>query len=208
MKEPYISLDPIQMDVLREIGNIGTGNAVTSLSSMLSRGVNIQVPKVSFLDYNVAVEKMGGPENMMVGIFLSLQKDISGIMMFLLEKDFAHLVLSTLLGMEITTENLMEDEMNVSALREIGNIMAGSYVNAIAQMTNLTLDISVPDICMDMVGAIMSVPAIYFADISDQIMFIENEFECGADKVKSHILLMPDRTSLGKILAELGVTYE
>lgn len=208
MVDNYDSLDSMQQDALREIGNIGTGNAVTSLSSMLMREVNIRVPQISFLDYNVAVDKMGGPENMMVGILLSLSKDVRGIIMFLLEQDFAGMALGTLLGNPELGKNgkfVGVDEMERSALCEVGNIMAASYVNAIAQFTNLEIDISVPDVCVDMVGAIMNVPAVYFADISDKIMFIQNEFECEDEQIKSHILMMPDSESLKAILVKLGV---
>lgn len=205
MSKEYDELDSMQMDALREIGNIGTGNAVTSLSAMLTKTVNIQVPRISFLDYNEAVEKMGGPETTMVGILLTLHQDVNGIMMFLLETDFAKHALSTLLGLSADEVDLT-DEMGKSVVQELGNIMAGSYVNAIAQLTGLTIDISVPSLCTDMVGAILSVPAIYFADISDQIMFIENQFQYDNDTVRSHILLMPDWESLAKILEKLGMT--
>ena len=200
----YGELNPIQLDVLREIGNIGTGNAATSLSSMLGKPVNIQVPKISILNYNVVSEQLGGPENMIVGMLLALSGDVTGMMMFLLERDFAHMALNALLGQSLE-DFAAADEMSLSALREIANIMAASYVNAIAQLTGMTIDISVPDICIDMVGAILSVPAIHFANISDKIIFIQDEFDSADESVTSHILLMPDVDSLSKIMRNLGI---
>lgn len=201
----YTDFNALQLDVLREVGNIGTGNAVTSLSTMLDTTVDIQVPEICFLDYTTAAGRMGGPENTMVGILLSLDADVHGIMMFLLEPDFAQKMVDTLLGPGCSTVGVGMDEMASSVLCEVGNIMAASYVNALAQMTGLTIDISVPDVCIDMVGAIMSVPAIYSADISDQLMFIKTEFECDENKIRSNILLIPDCTSLTSILTKLGV---
>lgn len=202
----YNNLNNMHIDILREIANIGTGNAATSLASMLQRTINIEVPSVSFLDYNAVTQKLGGPETMMVGMMLTLNADVSGMMMFLMKEEFAHMVLNGLLGQSF--ENFAEvDEMSLSAMQEIGNIMAGSYVNAIAQITGLTINISPPDICVDMIGSILSVPAIHFANISDQVIFIEDEFvgsdKAGEDEV-SNILLIPDVDSLERILEKLG----
>ncbi|MEG2073202.1 MAG: chemotaxis protein CheC, partial [Angelakisella sp.] len=156
----YDDLNDIQMDALREIGNIGSGNAATSLASMLSKQVNIEVPTVRIVDHAEVSEMLGGPENVLVGMLLCLSGDITGMMMFLLEKDFAHLVLNTLLGQDLTSFDEV-DEMGLSALQEISNIMAASYVNSISQLTGMVIDISVPSICIDMVGSMLSVPMIY-----------------------------------------------
>lgn len=200
----FSDLNDLHLDVLREIGNIGTGNAATSLSAMLQKPVNIQVPRINVLEYDEVTELLGGPENMIVGILLSLSGDISGMMMFLLEKDFAHAIVNDLLGGCFTGFQDL-DELSISALQEIGNIMAASYVNAISQMTNLTIDISVPSMAVDMAGAIMSVPAIYFADIGDHVIFIQDEFNGDAENMTSHILLIPNGDSLERIMRNLGV---
>lgn len=200
----YDQLNPMHLDVLREIGNIGTGNAATSLSSMLSKPVNIQVPRINILDYNDVTNALGGPEQMIVGMLLALSDDVTGMMMFLLQQDFAHMVLNALLGESFT--NFSEvGEMGLSALKEIGNIMAASYVNAISQLTGMNINISVPDICIDMAGAILSVPAIHFANISDKIIFIEDEFNSGEENAVSNILLIPEVDSLEKIMKNLGI---
>ncbi|MEF9852390.1 MAG: chemotaxis protein CheC [Hydrogenoanaerobacterium sp.] len=200
----YSELNSMHLDVLREIGNIGTGNAATSLASMLSKPVNIQVPKINILDYTEVTNELGGPEQMIVGMLLALSGDVTGMMMFLLQQDFAHMVLNALLGESFT--NFSEvGEMGISALKEIGNIMAASYVNAISQLTNMEINISVPDICIDMAGAILSVPAIHFANISDKIIFIEDEFNSGEENAISNILLIPEVDSLQKIMKNLGI---
>ncbi len=204
----YTDLNNMHVDMLREIANIGTGNAATSLASMLQRPINIQVPRVSFLDYQSVSENLGGPETLMVGMMLTLHRDVSGMMMFLMKEEFAHMVLNSLLGQSFASFTEV-DEMGMSAMQEIGNIMAGSYVNAISQITGLTIDISPPDITIDMIGSILSVPAIHFANISDKVIFIEDEFGgnpgegANADEV-SNILLIPDVDSLDRILEKLG----
>lgn len=200
----YDDLNEIQMDVLREIGNIGSGNAATSLANMLARPVGIDVPKISLLDYNQVVDALGGPETMIVGELLSLSGDVTGMMMFLLHKDFAHMTLNALLG-ECLADFTEIDEMGYSALTEVANIMAASYVNAVSTLTGLMINISVPDICIDMCGAILSVPAIHYANISDKIIFIEDQFNSDEDNAVSHVLMIPDVDSLQKIMLNLGI---
>lgn len=200
----YSDLNAMQLDVLKEIGNIGTGNAATSLSAMLQKPVNISVPTISVLEYEDVVNRLGGPETMIVGIMLTITGEFNGMMMFLLEKDFAHGIVNDLLGGSFQGFSEL-DELSISALNEIGNIMAASYVNAIAQLTGLTIDISVPAMAVDMVGAIMSVPAIFFANISDKVIFIQDEFKGASENMTSHILLIPTADSLERIMRNLGV---
>lgn len=200
----YGDLNEMQMDVLREIGNIGSGNAATSLSSMLARPVGIEVPVIRILDYNQVVEALGGPEAMIIGMLLTLNGDVDGMIMFLLQQDFAHMALNALLGENLRDFNEI-DELQYSAMGEIANIMAASYVGAISAMTGLSINISVPGICIDMAGAILSVPAIYYANISDKIIFIEDKFNSNEEIADSHILMIPDVESLKKIMTNLGL---
>ena len=200
----YNDLNDIQMDVLREIGNIVSGNAATSLSNMLMRPVGINVPQIKILDYNQVVTALGGPETMVVGLLLSLSGDVTGMMMFLLQKDFAHMTLNSLLGQTFSDFSEV-DEMGYSAMTEVANIMAASYVNAVSTLTGLDINISVPDICIDMAGAILSVPAIHYANISDKMIFIEDEFNSKEENAVSHILMIPEVESLQKIMTNLGI---
>lgn len=200
----YSELNAIQIDVLKEIGNIGAGNAATSLAMLLDRPIQISVPTIRILDYNAATQALGGPENMVVGVLLSFSGDISGMIMFLLQQDFAHMTLNALLGKKF--DSFLEiDEMGNSAIKELANIMTSSYVNAISKMTGLTIQVSVPDMAIDMAGAILSVPAIHFANISDKIIFIEDQFSSGQENGTSNVLMIPDIESLAKILASLGI---
>lgn len=206
----YNDLNNMHLDVLKEIGNIGTGNAVTSLSAMLQRPINIEVPIIRMMDVNEVSETLGGPETMMVGMLLTMKQDMTGMMMFLMKEDFAHLVLGSLLGQSFADFAAVEaDEMGMSAMQEIGNIMAASYVNAISQLTGMTIDISPPDVTIDMAGALLSVPAIYFANISDQVLFIEDKFDSGQGKDEGcSILMIPDVDSLRLLMERLGAAYE
>jgi chemotaxis protein CheC len=197
-------LNPIQIDVLREIGNIGSGNAATSLSGMLSNSIDIGVPVVKTLEYEEVVDFLGGPENVVIGLLIRLSGDIKGMMMYIIQKSFANVVLNTFYGKQLD-DILNVDEMDKSAISEIGNIMAGSYVNAIAGLTGLTIDISPPSFCVDMVGAILSVPAIEFAQVGDRVIFIDDNFKISNDEIKSNMILIPEMESLSLLFNKLGV---
>ena len=202
--ETYDDLNNMQVDMLREIANIGTGNAATSLASMLQKPINIQVPQIRFLDYEAVTKELGGPESLMVGMMLTLSQDVNGMMMFLMKEEFSHMVLNALLGQSFASFTEVDD-MGLSAMQEIGNIMAASYVNAISQISGMTIEISPPDICIDMIGSILSVPAIHFANISDKVIFIEDEFEGTGANEASNILLIPDVDSLDRLIEKLGL---
>ncbi len=201
------SLDHINdmyVDVLREIGNIGAGNATTAIAQMLGSKLNMQVPKVELME----ASKLGGAicdeEETVVGIFLEVCNDISGSMMFLMKMDSAHVVVNKLMMRDSNYEEPF-DEMDLSALKEIGNIIAASYLSALSTMTNLRIQPSIPYIAVDMAAAILSVPAIQFGQYGDNALFIETEF--GDDvKMQGYFILMPEQESYGKILSSLGIS--
>lgn len=124
-------------------------------------------------------------------------------MMFLLDKHFTRLLINTLLDKQIDSFEHIE-EMDLSALKEIGNILAGSYIGAMATLTGLDIHLSPPDIAVDMVGAILSYPAALFGTISDKVLYIEEDFVRAEDSIRSHLLILPDPESLSRILGRLG----
>lgn len=201
------SLDHVNdmyVDVLREIGNIGAGNATTAIAQMLGSRLNMQVPKVELME----ASKLGGAicdeEETVVGIFLEVCNDISGSMMFLMKMDSAHVIVNKLM-MRNPEYNEPFDEMDLSALKEIGNIIAASYLSALSTMTNLRIQPSIPYIAVDMAAAILSVPAIQFGQYGDNALFIETEF--GDDvKMQGYFILMPEEDSYSKILSSLGIS--
>ena len=203
----YNELNDMHIDALREIGNIGSGNAASSLAMMLAVQVDISVPVVRILDYEQVMDELGGPEQMIVGLLLCLDGDVNGMIMFLLHQEFANKLLESLLGEDPPDVGAQGeiDEMAYSALQEVANIMAASYVNAIGSLTELNINISVPSMCVDMLGAILSVPAIHYANISDKMIFIEDKFSGENLETPNHILLIPDVESLGKIMDRLGI---
>lgn len=197
-------INEVYMDVLREIGNIGAGNATTAIAGMIDTKINMLVPQVKLLEVSKLSSAICPEEETIVGIFLEVQTDISGSMMFLMKMDGAHYLLNKLL-MRPKDYNEPFDEMDLSAMKEIGNIIAGSYLNALSSMTGLTITPSIPYIAVDMAAAILSVPAIQFGQYGDNTLFIETEF---GDEVMigGYFILMPEEDSYAKILRSLGIS--
>lgn len=200
----YEGLTSMEFDVLREIGSIGAGNAATALSSVLSRKVKMTVPTVSIYDYDDAINLLGGPESIGVGILVKLTGDIEGIMIYIERLDLVNITLQHLLNREVSQyEDL--NEMDVSALNEIGNITMSSYINSIAKLTNLTINISVPGFTVNMIGGILSVPMVEYGYEADKIMIIDGSFLVNGQEISSNLILVPDVKSLGILLDRLGV---
>ncbi len=199
----FDELNNLQMDVLREIGNIGAGNAVTSLAKMIDKKVDMAVPKVKIMGFDKVSQILGGEEMIVVGILLSVTGDLTGNMMFILDNYAARQLVNILIGSD--SSSLQFDEMELSALKEIGNILTGSYLNALAGLTNLKILPSIPELAIDMAGAILSVPAIEFGKVGDSVLYIETEFSEGITKVFGDFLLIPDVDSYEVLLKALGV---
>ena len=199
MLKNYDDLSPVAIDCLREIGNIGSGSAASSLSEMLGKTIEMKVPNVCVLEYQQIIDAMGGPEKVITGILVRLEGDIKGMMMFLLEDSFAQVVLSTFMNAENVQVTKLGD-MELSVITEMGNIMAGSYLRALSTLTGLTIDMSV-----DMLGAIMSVPITEFAQVGDKVLFIDDGFKIDGVAIKSNIILIPEMESLETLMKKLGV---
>ena len=201
-----INLDEINtvyFDVLKEIGNIGAGNATTALAKMLDMKIDMKVPKVELLEFSALAAVISKEDEPVMGILLEVQSDIAGSMMFFLELDSAHYLVNRLMCRDVDNRDEFT-EMDLSALKEIGNIISGSYLSALSSLTNMTITSSVPYLCIDMAGAILSVPAIEFGKYGDKALLIQTEF---GDEVmiNGYFLLLPELDSYEKILSSLGI---
>ncbi len=190
------------VDVLQELGNIGAGNAMTAVSSMLSIRVSMHVPKVELLEVSKLGDSLCQAEEIVVGIFLELSNDIEGSMMFLMKLESAQNLVNKLMMRDINYKADF-DEMDLSALTEVGNIIAGSYLSSLSKMTNLVISSSIPYIAVDMAASVLSVPAIQFGQYGDHALLIQTEF--GDDvMINGYFILMPEQESYDKILKGLG----
>lgn len=196
-------VNAMYVDVLKELGNIGAGNATSAIANMLGTKIDMNVPSIRLMEVSDLGGALGAEDDTVVGIFLEVEKDIDGSMMFLLDIPSARYLVNSLMLQYVDRDTF--DEMELSALKEIGNIIAGSYLSALSSLTGLSIIPSVPYISVDMAAAILSVPAIQFGQYGDNALLIQTEI-CADVLVNGYFILMPEQQSYQKILASLGIT--
>lgn len=200
----YEELGENQMDVFREIGSIGNGNAITALSGILSEKVSMELPEVNILEFNMAQKKIGDAEEIVGAVLVEMSGELSGLMMLILKRDFIKTIIKKVFSYE--KENLLDmEEMEESLLIEVGNIMLSSYISALSSLTNIQIHLSVPQFAVNMLGGILSMPMAMMGIESDQIMMITGAFSIGGEEMDSNILLLPDIRSLNVLMKKLGV---
>jgi chemotaxis protein CheC len=195
------SMPSMAKNALEELGNIGAGNAATSLSVMLSSRLTVSPPQVEICDFDTLKDKLGGADATVVGVLSPLTGDIDAMLWFVLGLgDAKHLVSS-----------LMQDDtdwftdIGMSAINEIANILIGSYVASLETLSGLKIRYSVPQACVDMAGSILSVPCIEFGMVSDNALLINSQFKNGEHEINGYIMLLSEMHSFNTLLNKLGI---
>ena len=201
----YDELTALELDTLKEVGSIGSGNAATALSELIGREVRIQSPEVRIMGYNEAIEWIGGPEEITAGVLVRLGGQMNGVMLSVQKLDFVNLVLESMMGKKVP-DYFGLYEMESSALIEVGNIMISTFINALSGLADVNVELSVPAFTVDMQGAIMAVPMALYGGQSDYILTIGGRFLCNGKEVPCRLLMSPDIRSLNFLLRKLGVS--
>ena len=188
-------------NALTELGNIGAGNATTSLSVLLSSRLTMTAPIVKLYDFNELENALGGPETSVVGVLSRLNGPINAMILFVLGLDDAKNLASVMLGTELEWHGYM----GISAIGEIANILIGSYVASLGNLSGMELRYSQPQICIDMAGAILSVPCIEYGMISDKALLINSGFKTGNQEINGYIMLISEMHSFDELLQKLGI---
>ncbi len=203
----YEDMNSMEIDALREIGSIGTGSAATALSGMLGMEVRMALPEVQILEFNDAVEKMGGFETISAGVISMLSGQVNGLMLAMFQLDAINLLFGSMLSKKITDYSELDD-IEHSAIIEVGNILISAFVNALSGLSGIQIKLSVPAFTVDMQGAMITVPMAAVGSQSNHILFIGGQFLVHGKTVPCRILLSPDMRSLKYILEKLGLTHE
>lgn len=203
-------ISSFHLDVLKEIGNIGAAHAATALSTLLNKKIDMKVPKVEMVSFDDMMEMAGGPENVVAGIYLRIEGDITGSMFFVLPVEQANRFIRRLIQ-DDTFDFQAETVTNIgaSAMQELGNILSGSYLSALSDFTSLKIYPTVPALCVDMVGAIISFGLVEVSHVSDYVIVIDTalmeEDVPNEQNVKGHFFLLPDPESFTALFSALGV---
>ncbi|MCL6635394.1 MAG: chemotaxis protein CheC [Peptococcaceae bacterium] len=194
----------IYMDALQEVSNIGLGNAATALAELLNKKIDIAVPKAFFVDFEEVFQLVGGLEEVVACVNLSVDGDVPGTVMFIFTEQSTYRLVDMLLGLEVGTTREL-DAMGESAVMEIGNVLTGSFINAIGGMTGLNMQTSVPMFAFDMMGAILSTSLVASGHWDDKVLVIETLFFQEQDQIKGHFFLLPETGMLGRLFEALGM---
>lgn len=199
-------LNSVQMDVLKELGNIGAGHAATALSQILYRPVDMRVPYVQIVPFEDVSDFVGGAEQPVTAILFTVEGEVTGILFFIMVEEAARSLLSGLpIDHKSEPSQFEYTEMECSALNEIGNILAGSYLSSLANLTNLSLSPSVPALAFDMAGAILSYGLMESGQLADMALVIDTNFVQGETEVGGRFFFIPNPNSLPVLFQALGV---
>ena len=195
-----------KLNVFREISNIGSGNASTSLAQMLNEIVDIGIPNSDLREFSDITNSYSSPEELVVGTVLQISGDLEGFIMVIMDVDSTLTLLSRLLGRKIECDKANYEELykELNSVGEICNILCGTYLTAMSDMTGLTIDQSIPYFSVDMVMAIMNLPASLYGGESDSILCIETEFFTLDREIEGKYYFIPKVESCNTLLSKLG----
>ena len=200
----YDNLNEIQLDVMREIGNIGAGNACTALSVLLGTMIDMSVPRVQLLGYESTAEHLGGEDKFVIGLKIEINGDLDGMMLHVVERRFAERIINTFYAKKL--DNITNlDEMDSSVLNEMANITSGAYANSIASLTSLFVNIGTPSQVPGKVSEIMRLPLTAFVQPGEQVLVVDEVFTIGDEHISSNMILALENDSLEKLFSRLGV---
>ncbi|MGD6965076.1 chemotaxis protein CheC [Rossellomorea vietnamensis] len=200
----------LQLDILKEIGNIGAGHAATALSTLLNKKIDMKVPQVRVASFDEMMEMAGGPDNVVVSVFLRIEGEAPGSMFFVLPLSQGARFIQQMTGeKDFSFEEPPYSELGLSAMQELGNILSGSYLSSLSDFTNLNLYPSVPALSVDMAGAIISFGLLEVSQKSDTAIVIDTALKEDeipeTESVRGHFFLLPDTDSFDTIFKALGV---
>ncbi|HEX7057965.1 MAG TPA: chemotaxis protein CheC [Bacilli bacterium] len=205
--KPLHHFGDFQLDVLREVGNIGAGNAATALAKLLNKPVDMRVPNVKILPFAEIANSIGGAEMVVIAIFMRVEGDAPGNMFFILREQSAKRLLRNFVGIGSDGSDGFS-EMELSALSEIANILVGSYLSSLGDFTKLYLSPTVPALAIDMAGAILNFGLIQFGEMGDHALLIDTQFFEDKDEVEGHFFFIPDPEAFRRLFTALGVPFE
>ena len=197
-----VELEELSEDFIKELGNIGTGNAVSALSQLLNCPLEIDTPNLRILPFQQITEIITEAEVPLAGIMVEVFGEVNGMFLFLLDETVTGQVIRLVLG-DTVSDFMNLTEMEESLLLELGNIMCGSYIRALSQLMNVEIDVSVPQISIDMGGAILTAATSRFLRTSDELLMIDNLFCMDTDTFSGRILFLPEMESLHVLLRKL-----
>lgn len=199
------NLSNVKIDVLREVGNIGAGNATTALSVLLDCKLSMDVPVVKIMEFDEVSNMVGGAETIITAVLTRCTGDINGMIFFILEMEEAKKLASAMLHKTYSDDFSTFEYMDRSVLKEVGNILMSSYIGSIGTLTGLELRANPPAICVDMAGAVLSQPLTILGQVGDQALIIDSQILDDNHSINGFIMFVADDYSFENIYSALGI---
>ncbi len=203
----YDELSELQLDALKEVGNIGAGNACTALSVLLGTPVDMTIPSIQLLEYDRTAEALGGADNIVLGIQIGITDDLEGMMFHIIQQPFAEKIINTYYAKQFDSLRDL-DEMDTSVMNEMGNITSGVYANSIATLTGMLVNITAPIQKCNTVGEILQIPLNYYSKLGNKVILVDEKFVIADTEISSNMILILEHKSLLKLFKNLGVNSE
>jgi chemotaxis protein CheC len=200
------SLNPNQLDALREVANIGAGHAATALSQMTGCTIMISVPTINIARLEDVPPQVSGPEEPVAAVLMHMLGDLTGRTLLVFPKPTA-IRLSELMLRRPQGSSTDLGELEQSAIKEAGNILSGAYMNALSDFMGLMLLPSPPSLAVDMSDAVLTTAYLQFGSDRDYVFCVESEFYLQdlGERLRGFFLLLPDYPSLQAILKAVRV---
>ncbi|RJE48749.1 MULTISPECIES: chemotaxis protein CheC [unclassified Dehalobacter] len=198
-----MEISAIRLEALKEIGNIGSGHAATSLSKLLQARIDMSVPKVWLVPLEKLSEALGEYDTVQVALYLKVEGDAPGKAIFVLPIESARVIAQKLLSLS-ERPDIFSDEMAQSALQEVGNILVSSFIIALSKFSGVLLHPSIPAIAIDMVGAIIDSVLLEEGMVDDDVLIIDTKLS-GVKEVEGKFFFIPSKGSLDKLLGVFGI---
>lgn len=196
------------LDVFKEIGNIGAGHAASALATMMNRRIAMSVPDAAVVPFDEIVNVLDGPETLVAGVLIDISGDLNGYILLLLSMDDAIAMVSQALSQPVRDTKdagFQLTEMECDTLLEIANILVGSFLSAITSFSGLRTTPTVPQLSIDMLGAIISIATIEYGKIGESVLFLKTQFNDLEGDISGHFFLIPDYNSYKMLLEALGL---
>jgi chemotaxis protein CheC len=198
------SLGHAQLDALRETANIGAGHAATALSQLTTHRVMVDVPEVNIVSLEKVGELLGDPGEAVSAVIVTVSGEITGRTLQIFEGRAASKLVASLLGFGEPAFPAGFGQLERSALKEIGNVIVGAYLNALSRFTGIHVTMSVPESTIDMAAAVLMTSTLNFGGEEDFVLAIGTRLSIDdRSGLRAYFLLMPDRPSLDRILSAL-----
>ncbi|MBN2367878.1 chemotaxis protein CheC [Candidatus Woesearchaeota archaeon] len=204
--DKLLNLNEMDMDTLREVGNIGVGNAATALSKVLNKKIKIVVPETKFIPLNQFSQEFGSPDRLVTAVYFKIQGDVAGESVFLFTHEDTLKLIDLLMGRELGSTKIIDD-LNISALKEMTNIFSGAYLTALSNLINLKILPSIPHIANDMLQSLFDFVLAKVSTYATNILTVKTKINIEGNDIGGDFMLFFEVESYKRILEALTNKY-